>query len=284
MADYLAFHPKGTSKSLYKAIIDVHHGRYAAACNHISKGQSLSYDELQTQLLVGPQVALKTLAKTEVLVELQEVIQYKSQPDLRQQLLTTWRARFKRSHADPNSWMKRLHMWTLACPPATEQLQYCYIDCAKLCEEKGMHSAAKRIIRFISADEPRPVSPQRSLHSSIDIDRQGCKVEYTKLRFEWKNAAGEKNRELMKATLGKLTEHTTAFAIHIGVDLQDVESEGLGLRPIKCTETISRREAVILARRTHRIAQWTQTLQGEAWVSVSDALSLSEFELTRACC
>ena len=114
MADYLAFHQSGTSKSLYKAIIDVHHGQYDSAFRHISKAQSLSYDELQTQLDVGPQVALKTLAKTEMLVELQEVIQYRSQPDLRDHLLGVWRERFKRSHADANSWLKRLNVWTLA--------------------------------------------------------------------------------------------------------------------------------------------------------------------------
>jgi FKBP12-rapamycin complex-associated protein len=158
MADHLAFHPKGTSKSLYKAIIDIHHGQYASAFQHISKAQSLSYDELQTQLGVGPQVALKTLAKTEVLVELQEVIQYKTQPDLRAHILSVWRARFKRSHADANSWLKRLSIWTLACPATTTELQHCYLECAKLCESSGMHEAAQRIIEGVTPDHYAPVS------------------------------------------------------------------------------------------------------------------------------
>ncbi|KAK8844641.1 hypothetical protein IAR55_006488 [Kwoniella newhampshirensis] len=168
MSDYLAFHPKGTSKSLYKAIVDIHNGQYASAFHHISKAQSLSYDELQAQLGGGPQTALKSLAKTELLVELQEVIQYKSLPELRDSILSTWKTRFKRSHADANSWLKRLEVWTLACPPTTFQLQNCFLNTAKLCESTGMHEAAKSIIARIT---PK-------------IQPPGCKVEYTKLRFE----------------------------------------------------------------------------------------------------
>lgn len=170
MADHLAFHPKGTSKSLYKAIIDVHHGQYASAFHHIAKGQSLSYDELQAQLRVGPQVALKTLAKTEVLVELQEVIQYKSQPESREHILGLWKARFKRSHADANSWLKRLQVWHLACPTTEIRLQSCYLDCAKLCESSGMHEAAARILDWVTPDDHPPVS-------AVDW-RGSCKLSF----------------------------------------------------------------------------------------------------------
>ena len=158
MADFLAFHPKGTSKSLYKAIIDVHHGQYASAFHHIRKAQSLSYDELQTQLEHGPQVAQKSLAKTELLVELAEVIQYKSQPDVREHLQNVWRTRFKKSHADANTWLKRLQIWTLACPPSTLGLQRCYLDASKLCESAGMHDAAHKLLEWTNPGEHPPVS------------------------------------------------------------------------------------------------------------------------------
>lgn len=157
MSDYLAFHPKGTSKSLYKAIIDVHTGQYADAYHHIAKAQALAHDELQGQLSLGPQVALKTLAKTECLVELNEVIQYKSQPDMREHILSVWRARFKRSHDDPNSWLKRLQVWTLACDPSTPALQHCYLDCAKLCEQYEMNDVAKRILSKLTPAVYPPV-------------------------------------------------------------------------------------------------------------------------------
>lgn len=166
MADYLAFHPKGTSKSIYKAIIDVQHGQYASAFQHIRKAQSLSYDELQSQLIMGPQVALKTLAKTELLVELKEVISYKSQPEQRDQILDVWRNRFKRSHPDANTWLKRLAVWSLATQPTTMQLQLCYIDCAKLCESKGMTEAAKRIMEMIT---PRTYEPVRAVFCLYDV-------------------------------------------------------------------------------------------------------------------
>lgn len=158
MADYLAFHPRGTSKSLYKAIIDIHNEQYASAFCHINKAQSLSYDGLQMQLGVGHQVALKSLAKIEFLVELQEAIQYKSQPELRPTILATWKTRFKRSHADANSWLKRLQIWTLACSPKTFELQACFLDTVKLCESEGMHEAAQSIIKRITPNVTPPVS------------------------------------------------------------------------------------------------------------------------------
>lgn len=158
MADYLAFHPKGTSKSLYKAIIDVESKNYSGAYHHIAKAQALAHDELQGQLDLGPQVALKTLAKTECLVELNEVIQYRSQPDMRDHILSVWRARFKRSHDDPNSWLKRLQVWTLACPPATPGLQHCWLDCAKLCEQHEMHEIAQGILTRLTPAVHPPVS------------------------------------------------------------------------------------------------------------------------------
>ncbi|WVQ93902.1 hypothetical protein IAU59_000980 [Kwoniella sp. CBS 9459] len=263
MADYLAFHPKGTSKSLYKAIIDVHNGQYASAFHHISKAQSLSYDELQVQLNVGPQFALKSLAKTEFLVELQEVIQYKSQPELREGIVKTWKKRFKRSHADPNTWLKRLEVWSLAVPPTTEKLQSCFINTAKLCESVGMHEAAQSILTRITPHKPPP----------------GCKVEYTKLRFEWKAATQKTSPEQQQGVLKKLNTHTDAYFKHIDVDRQALEAEGLGLQPLSKMADASDKFKDILSRRYFRLAEWTATLQGDNWVNDPHSLVLNYFSL-----
>jgi FKBP12-rapamycin complex-associated protein len=158
MADYLAFHPKGTSKSLYKAIIDVNSNSIGAAFQHISKAQTLAYDELQACVSIAPVEAGKALAKTEYLVELSEVMTYKSQPEQRQPILTSWRARFKRSHPDSNSWLRRLQIWSLACEPTVWELQVSYLDCAKLCESQGKHEAAQRIISLVTPEVTPAVS------------------------------------------------------------------------------------------------------------------------------
>ncbi|ORY33953.1 hypothetical protein BCR39DRAFT_463113 [Naematelia encephala] len=250
MADCLAFHPKGTSKSLYKAIIDVHHGQYASAFHHISKAQSLGYDELQSQIGGGPQVALKTLAKTEVLVELQEVITYKSQPDARENILSVWRSRFKKSHADANSWLKRLRVWTLACPPTEEKMQLCYLDVAKLCVEKGMSSAATRLI-----EEATPA-----------IHPPGCKVAYTKLRFQWEEASDRQDPDLMQKTVNGLQEHIDEYIRSRDVNRAAIEAEGLGLRPLTSWGTMDLTQRRILARRYYRLAQWIKGLQGDNWL------------------
>nr|ODO02215.1 phosphatidylinositol 3-kinase [Cryptococcus depauperatus CBS 7855] len=250
MADYLAFHPKGTSKSLYKAIIDVHNEQYASAFHHINKAQSLSYDELQAQLGIGPQVALKSLAKTEFLVELQEAIQYKSQPELRENILNTWKTRFKRSHADANSWLKRLEIWTLACPPSTYELQSCFLNTAKLCESTGMHEVAQTIIKRIT---PKATPP-------------GCKVEYTKLRFEWKEAYQKQDREEMEKVLQHLHDHTDRYMKHLNINKDELEATGLGLQPLASTNEHDSSEKKSLSRRFYRLGEWTAAIQDSDWI------------------
>ncbi|RSH90651.1 hypothetical protein EHS25_001256 [Saitozyma podzolica] len=250
MSDFLAFHPKGTSKSLYKAIIDVYQGQYASAFHHISKAQSLSYDELQAQLGVRHKVALKTLAKTEFLVELQEVIQYKSQPDLRPHILSAWKTRFERSHPDPNSWLKRLKVWTLACPPTTPELQQCYLECAKLCEGSNMREAANRLIAMVTPDVLQP----------------GCKVDYTKLRLMWKDAVKGNDRDGMLVLVDKLKAHTSEYLVSLGLDMAQLESEGLGLRPLTGVADLAYDDRTPLGRRFCRLAEWTEAIHGPNWV------------------
>ncbi|WWC85668.1 uncharacterized protein L201_000534 [Kwoniella dendrophila CBS 6074] len=258
MADYLAFHPKGTSKSLYKAVIDVHNGEYASAFHHISKAQSLSYDEVQLQLNISPELAHRSLAKTELLVELQEVIQFKSFPpglesEAQKSILKTWKTRFKKSHADPNTWLKRLELWTLACLDLskTKELQSCFIDCAKLCASAGMHQAAQSMLEKITP----AVTPL------------GCKVEYTRFRFEWKDACQKHDQYKMQQVLDKLVNHTQAYMKHLGIDWTALEGQGLGLQPLQIVSDGIKFDKEILSRRYYRMAEWTAAIQGNKWVS-----------------
>ncbi|ORX39339.1 hypothetical protein BD324DRAFT_577344 [Kockovaella imperatae] len=251
MADFNAFHPKGTSKSLYKAIIDVHHGQYASAFHHISKSQSLSYDELQAQLEVGPQIAIKTLAKTECLVELQEVIQYKSQPGIQKHLQSVWKNRFKRSHAEANTWLKRLQIWKMACPPTEIGLQRCYLDAAKLCESSGMHEAAQKLLEWVKPETHPP----------------GCKVQYTQMRFDWKEAAEKQDLTRMKDIVSRLHNHTARYLESVAINREELESEGLGLRPLASVQDVDASIRNILARRYYRLAQWTELSQGGFWLT-----------------
>ncbi|OWZ32832.1 phosphatidylinositol 3-kinase [Cryptococcus neoformans AD2-60a] len=259
MADHLAFHPRGASKSLYKAIIDIHNEQYASAFHHVNKAHSLSYDELQMQLEAGLQVAQKSLAKTEFLVELQEAIKYKSQPELRANILATWKTRFKRSHADANSWLKRLEIWTLACSPKTFELQNCFLNTAKLCESAGMHEAARSIIKRITPDVTPP----------------GCKVEYTKLRFQWKDVFQKHDQNGMEDVLECLYIHTRRYLEYINVNKDELEASALGLQPLSKTEDLSTLERKIIARRYYRLGEWTSVVQGSEWLQDRDSTVLT---------
>ncbi|WVR03316.1 hypothetical protein IAU60_000307 [Kwoniella sp. DSM 27419] len=254
MGDYLPFHPKGTSKSLYKAVIDVHNGQYASAFHHINKAQSLSYDEVQLQLTNNSQNAFKSLAKTEFLVELQEVIQYKTHPEMRDNILDTRATRFENSHADPNTWLKRLQIWTLACLPTTHKLQKSFLDTAKLCVHSGMYKPAEAILEKIAP--------------SVEVP--GCKVAYTKLRFNWQAAHKAQDTSAMQAIYSQLAEHTWAYLDHVKLNREDLEAQSLGMQSLRIEpaskQPLSKEIYRLVSRNYYRMAEWLAVLEGNLWV------------------
>jgi hypothetical protein len=62
--------------------------------------------------------------------------------------------------------------------------------------------------------------------------------------------------------------HTVEYLGTLALDRNDLESEGLGLRPLSTVDGLPKAPRIQLARRYHRIAQWTETLQGSYWLTV----------------
>lgn len=73
----------------------------------------------------------------------------------------------------------------------------------------------------------------------------------------------------MRAAHEKLVSHLGRFYQHLGISRTDVEAEGLGLRPLTAAEPLSKSDRSVLARRYYRLAQWSETLQGSFWLTVS---------------
>lgn len=77
----------------------------------------------------------------------------------------------------------------------------------------------------------------------------------------------------MQAVVSKLHAHTNEYYAFIKLDKSQVENEGLGLRPLSCVQGVERATRGMLARRYHRLAQWTEVLQGSFYLTVCIYLS-----------
>ena len=72
----------------------------------------------------------------------------------------------------------------------------------------------------------------------------------------------------MKSVRGKLLEHIDAIYKDCRIEKNDMEAEGLGLRPLTSAENMGKSERNILARRYYRLGQWSEALQGGYWLTV----------------
>jgi FKBP12-rapamycin complex-associated protein len=73
----------------------------------------------------------------------------------------------------------------------------------------------------------------------------------------------------MKVVRDKLLGHIGAIYADCKNDQNDLEAEGLGLRPLTLAEGMGKSERNILARRYYRLGQWSEALQGSYWLTVS---------------
>lgn len=91
------------------------------------------------------------------------------------------------------------------------------------------------------------------------------------MRFDWKDAVSQGNRERMQDILDQMHDHVGTYLDSLGIDRLALEMEGLGLRPLAATHLAKDKTKRILSRKFYRLAQWTEILQGEFWLSDPDS-------------
>lgn len=87
--------------------------------------------------------------------------------------------------------------------------------------------------------------------------------------YRWKNAVVTQDVPQMKIVRDKLLQHIGKIYKDCKIDQNDLEAEGLGLRPLTLAENMGKSERNILARRYYRLGQWSEALQGGYWLTVS---------------
>ena len=96
-------------------------------------------------------------------------------------------------------------------------------------------------------------------------------LESNRLTHSWQTALLADNKEGMQNILSSLHDHMSTYLMSLGVDRMAVEKEGMGIRPLESLGDISNKDKHQLSRRFYRLAQWTEILQGEFWVTDVDS-------------
>ena len=96
--------------------------------------------------------------------------------------------------------------------------------------------------------------------------------------YRWKNAVVTQDVPQMKIVRDKLLQHIGKIYKDCKIDQNDLEAEGLGLRPLTLAENMGKSERNILARRYYRLGQWSEALQGGYWLTVSHEKRFTEKE------
>jgi FKBP12-rapamycin complex-associated protein len=226
---------------------------------HVAKAQAEVYDELQARTAYldfsasNYASAITTLAKSQMLVEVEEVIRYKQSdhhPELQKVLADTWQSRLKSSHVDVDSFYKRLLLWSLAAKP--EELQDGWLYLAKLAHEKGLKSG-RRIIESLGKD-----------------DQPGDKVFYTKLRFDWEQTTSHTQKGLI---LHQLFTHAQELSSFCGFSPGNICRPERWVFPqpdlVRGGTRLHRRR---LARSLVRLSQWTREYRSD-WIEDSSVLA-----------
>jgi len=94
--------------------------------------------------------------------------------------------------------------------------------------------------------------------------------------YRWKNAVVTQDVPQMKIVRDKLLQHIGKIYKDCKIDQNDLEAEGLGLRPLTLAENMGKSERNILARRYYRLGQWSEALQGGYWLTVSHETRFSQ--------
>ncbi|KAJ9099964.1 hypothetical protein QFC21_003972 [Naganishia friedmannii] len=235
---------------LKMAVLDIHHGEHSKALHHISKAKAAVYDELRVRTgyhdfsANNYTSAMKTLAKSEMLCELEEVIQY---PRYNCSIATHGKqgmighpTKLKKAHPNVNSFFKRLLVQSLATKDAGE-LRDGWLYLAKLCQEEKV-DAGKAILNILDANGDY---------------QPHAKTEYTRMRFEWANI--DRNDPAKIELLERLKQQT--------IDLSQARGTALQRR--------------WLSRHLMRLSAWTKELQGDAWLE-DETLEVYKYTRTAA--
>ncbi|KAJ1521597.1 hypothetical protein ONE63_003248 [Megalurothrips usitatus] len=189
MERYVSCVPRDTQDgAFYRAVLAVHRGQYDAASHLIDSARDLVDTELTAMAGESYQRAYGAMVCVQMLAELEEVIQYKLNPDRRETIRKMWWERLQGCQRVVEDWQRIIQVHSLVVSP--EEDMHTWLKYASLCRKSSRFMLSKKTLVMLMGcdpddrpDEPLPTTcPQVTFSFAKHMWMSGKQVEaYNKL-------------------------------------------------------------------------------------------------------
>ncbi|KAG9394146.1 Serine/Threonine-protein kinase TOR [Carpediemonas membranifera] len=150
---------------LFSAIDAVHSNRFAEARAAIGAGRTLVDSKLAALVSESYDRGYSTIVLAQQLVELEEVIRYKLEPDVRPEIEALWQTRLQGMQQKPEVWLDTLAIRSLVIEPRQDYRSY--VKLAALCRSAGRAELSLQTVMSLF----QTPSEVETLRAAVHVDR-----------------------------------------------------------------------------------------------------------------
>lgn len=196
--------PQSPDKAFFDAILCLHRNNFEKAAEHIFSARDLLVTEMSALVNESYNRAYGVVVRTQMVAELEEIIQYKKLPqgsERRAMIRKTWNKRLLGCQKNVDVWQRVLKVRSLVIKP--KQDMKVWIKFANLCRKSGRLGLAQKTLNTLLEESGDPKNPNTA--------RAPPPVVYAQLKYMW--ATGSQ-----KEALNHLISFTSRMAHDLGLD------------------------------------------------------------------
>lgn len=199
-----AMKPNSPDKEFFDAILSLHRNNFTKASEHIFAARELLVTEISALVNESYNRAYGVVVRTQMIAELEEIIQYKKLPlnsEKRTVMRKTWNKRLLGCQKNVDVWQRILKVRSLVVKP--KQDMHVWIKFANLCRKSGRLGLAQKALNSLLEEGGDPDHPNTARAPPL--------VVYAQLKYMW--ATGSQ-----KDALRHLISFTSRMAHDLGLD------------------------------------------------------------------
>ncbi|TNN10640.1 Serine/threonine-protein kinase tor [Schistosoma japonicum] len=150
--------------AFYRAVLNIHSGHYAKACDFIMKARDVLDSNLTAMAEESYNRAYSDLVGTQLLSEAEEVIQYKLMPERRPILREAWQSRLLGCNSVVEDWSQIIQLRSLVLEPYEDRKSW--LRFAGLCRRSGRFILSRQVLENLLGLDPAGIPPCDPIPSS----------------------------------------------------------------------------------------------------------------------
>nr|CAH8842728.1 unnamed protein product [Trichobilharzia regenti] len=149
--------------AFYRAVLNIHSGQYAKACEFIMKARDVLDSDLTAMAEESYDRAYADLVGTQLLSEAEEVIQYKLMPEQRPILREAWQSRLLGCNTVVEDWSQIIQLRSLVLEPFEDRKSW--LRFAGLCRRSGRFILSRQVLENLLGLDPAGIPPSDPIPS-----------------------------------------------------------------------------------------------------------------------